>query len=84
MKGRGERQAQGGDKKSKSAGTTLIQPAALKDLGITRDQSLKWQQRRDSDFAIRRISLGTPSALPLMTANRAAEPCIFRLTVRLG
>ena len=47
------RQAQGGDRNSKSSETTLIPrafddpprgPATLADLNITRDQSSKWQQ----------------------------------------
>lgn len=38
MERNGERAGQGGDRKSKSADTTL------KDLGITRDQSSKWQK----------------------------------------
>ncbi len=50
----GARQAKGGDRKSMSSRTTLIreakeparkpEPIALKDLGISRDQSSKWQQ----------------------------------------
>jgi hypothetical protein len=50
MKERGERQRNRGDRKSKSSDTILIseakspQPVKLKDLGITPDQSSKWQQ----------------------------------------
>ena len=44
MKVRGERETKGGDRKSKSSATTLINPPKLSDLGITKTQSSHWQQ----------------------------------------
>jgi hypothetical protein len=45
MKARGERQAKGGDRKSKSSGGTLIvTPPKLADLGVTKTQSSRWQR----------------------------------------
>ena len=43
MKETGNRDAGGGDRRSSSRPTTMI-PPKLSDLGITRDQSSKWQQ----------------------------------------
>jgi len=44
MKERGEREARGGDRKSKCSASTLIAPPQLADLGITKSQSSNWQR----------------------------------------
>ncbi len=44
MKASGEREGQGGDRKSKSPEVTLIQPQTLADMGISKMQSSRWQK----------------------------------------
>lgn len=39
----GEREARGGDRKSKSKDETLIAKTSLRDMGVTKTQSIKWQ-----------------------------------------
>jgi hypothetical protein len=44
MKANGEREASGGDRKSKSQPVTMIAPPTLADIGVSKSQSSRWQK----------------------------------------
>jgi N6-adenosine-specific RNA methylase IME4 len=46
---RGERETQGGDRRSKSQRATLVQTPKLSDLKVTKSQSSRWQRLADMD-----------------------------------
>jgi hypothetical protein len=62
------RDARGGDRKSTSCNTTLIgeikAPPSLVDLGISRDQSSKWQKLAQVSEAEFESALGAPGKMP--------------------